>query len=121
MKPQTKQIKFLLTYFLLFTFFVCGVGGLFCAMPASASDTQPSQPTSHHSSSQNSECPDEFKNSNEESKRFSVVLLQGDTLETLGSWSDLFLSRNFKKLFKAHALTPTSYPLLFLRFSSLLN
>ena len=121
MNSQTRQIKFLLTYFLLFTFLVCGVGGLFCAMPVSASDTQPSHPTSHHSSSQDSECPDQFKNSKKESQRFSVVLLQGETLETLGSWSDLFQSRNFKKLFKALALTPTSYPLLFLRFSSLLN
>ena len=121
MIPQTGQIKFALIYFSLLTFLVCGIGGVFCPMPASATDTHPSQPASHHSSSQNGDCPDQFKNAENESKPLPVHLLQVENLENLGIWPDLFQSRIFQSFFKARALTPSSYPLLFLRFSALLN
>lgn len=121
MNPQTRQIKLVLTYFSLFTLLVCGVGGLFCPMPASATDTQHSQPTPHHSSSQKGDCPDQFKNAENESKPLPVNLLQVELLESLDIWSDVFPSRLFQSFFKARALTPSSYPLLFLRFSAFLN
>lgn len=121
MPPQTKQIKVALTSFTLMAFLLCGVSGLFCPMPASATNTPSSQPASHHSSSQNGDCPDQFKNAENESKPLPVALLQVETLENLGSWPDLVQSRLFQRFFKARALTPSSYPLLFLRFSALLN
>ena len=121
MNPQTGQIKLALTSFVLITFLACGGMGVFCPMPASATDTQHSQPASNHSSSQNGDCQDQFTNSVEESKPLPGALLQVDTLENLGSWADVFPSRIFQSFFKTRALTPSSYPLLFLRFSALLN
>lgn len=121
MNHHTRKIKFVLTYFSLFTFLVCGVGGLFCPMPASATDAHHSQPAPHHSSSQNKDCPDQFKSSENEAKRLPFALLQVNNLGNLGSWADVFPSRIFQSFFKTRALTPSSYPLLFLRFSALLN
>jgi hypothetical protein len=121
MNHQTGQIKLVLTYFSLFALLVCGVSGLFCPMPASATDTHHSQPAPPHSSSQNGDCQDQFKNAKNESKPLPVNLLQVELLENLAIWPDVFPSPLFQSFFKARALTPSSYPLLFLRFSALLN
>lgn len=121
MNPHTRQVKLLLTYLLLFTFSVCGLGGLFCAMPASATDAHHSQSTSHHPSSQDGECPDQFKNAKKQSERFSVVLVQVENLENLGMGIDSFQSRISKHFFKEGTIIPSTYPPPFLLFSVLLN
>lgn len=121
MNPQTGHSKLALTSFVLIAFLVCGAMGVGCPMPASATDTHHSQPAPNHSSSQNGDCPDQFKNSEKESKPLPVVLFQVDALENFGGWPDSFQSRIFQSFFKASALTPSSYPPPFLRFSVLLN
>ena len=121
MNPQRGQIKLALMSFVLFAFLACGITGLFCPMASSATETPQSQPTSHHSSSKNSECLDQLKTSEEESKQLSLTLLQAVGLENLGSWTDYFTSRISKSFFKEGTTIPNSYPPPFLLFSVLLN
>lgn len=119
MNPQKERVKSVLISFALLAFLACGVTGVFCPKISSAAEAPHPQPASHHSSSQNTECPDQFKNSVEGSKQFNIALLHVVKLVHLGTWPDLFQSRILQSFFKARGLTPSSYPLLFLRFSAL--
>ena len=108
--------------FLLLAFLVCGVGGLFCPMPASAADTHHSQTTSHHSSSSHTtgECPEQLTSpagpveSND--GPFEVLSVAAFTwLHNIPNSGALqFLGKN-------KTPTSTTYPLLFLLFSVFLN
>jgi len=108
--------------FLVFTFFVCGVSGLFCPMPNTATDTNHPQQTSHHSSSSSTsgECLDQLTNSAEafenDDVSFGVLSLTNFT------WRHDIPNSGVLQFFGNHK-TPqsTSYPLLFLLFSVLLN
>ncbi|MEX2493257.1 MAG: hypothetical protein WD425_16010 [Nitrospirales bacterium] len=108
--------------FLVLTFFVCGVSGLFCPMAASATDTHHSHQTSHHtSSSQTSgECPDQLTSAagafENDDVSFGVLSLTNFT------WLHDIPNSGVLQFFGNHK-TPqsTSYPLLFLLFSVLLN
>jgi len=108
--------------FLVLAFFVCGVGGLFCPMPVSATDTNHSQHTSHHTSSSQAtgDCPDQLTSSpkhfENDDVSFGVFSLTNFTwLHDVPNSGVLQLLGNPK--------TPqsSSYPLLFLRFSVFLN
>jgi hypothetical protein len=98
------------------------VGGLFCPMPASATDTHHSQQTSHHSSSSQTsgECPDQLTSSAGaiENNDVSVEVLSVAT----GAWLHNIPNSGVLRFFGNHK-TPqsTSYPLLFLLFSVFLN
>jgi hypothetical protein len=108
--------------FVIFAFVVCGVGGLYCPMPASATDTHHSQQTSHHSSSSQipGECPEQLTSSagifENDNASFGVLYLTSFTwLHDIPNFGVLQFFGNHK--------TPqsTSYPLLFLLFSVFLN
>jgi hypothetical protein len=100
--------------FLVFAFFVCGVSGLFCPMPASAIDTPYSQSASHHSSSsQTTTSAGAFEN---DDVSFGVLSLTNFT------WLHDIPNSGFLN-FLGNDNTPqsTTYPLLFLLFSVFLN
>ena len=121
MKPQTGQIKFLLTYTVLFAFLICGIAGILSPMPSLATETHHSQPASPTSSSDENCCPDQLKSSEENSKRVPIVLLPVGGLGSLGSLADHFQSRLSKSFFKESKVSLSSYPPPFILFSVLLN
>ncbi len=108
--------------FVIFAFMVCGVGGLFCPMPASATDTNHAQHTSHHSSSSQTtgDCPDQLTTSAGpfENDDVSVEVLSVANF----TWLHDVPNSGVLQYFGNHK-TPqsTSYPLLFLLFSVFLN
>jgi len=108
--------------FLVFTFFVCGVSGLFCPMPAFATDTPHSQSASHHSSSSQTtgECPEQLTT--------SAGIFENDDVSFGGlpltnfTWlHDIPSVGLFKFLGNEKTPHSTTYPLLFLLFSVFLN
>jgi len=106
----------------LFAFVVCGVGGLYCPMPASAIDKHHSQQTSHHSSSSQTtgDCPDQLTTSAGpfENDDASVGVLSAATVTWL---HDIPRFGLFKFLGNERTPNSTTYPLLFLLFSVFLN
>lgn len=106
---------------LVVVFLICGMGSLFCPMPSFAGETSHSQPASHHSTSHDGNCPDQLKSSEEESRPFSFDILDFVELEKLGTGPDLFKLSLSKVFIQEGSLKPSSYPPLFLLFSSLLN
>lgn len=106
----------------IFAFVVCGMGGLYCPMPASATDAHHSQQASHHSSSSQTtgECPEQLTTSAEifENDDVSVSVLSVATVTWLHNIPSF---RLFKFLGNDRTPNPTSYPLLFLFFSVFLN
>jgi len=109
--------------FVLFAFVVCGVGGVYCPMPASATDTHHSQQTSHHSSSPQTsgECPEQLTTSSAgifENDDAPVGFLSVATVTWLNDISNF---GPFRYLGNDRTPNSTSYPLLFLLFSVFLN
>lgn len=104
--------------FLVLVFWICGTAGLFCPMPASAIDTHHPHPTSHHSSGDpNGGCPEQLSNS-------SKPLNELDVAPRVFAHFHLFDQMpqpSIQPLWLTHAFQSSSYPLLFLRFSVLLN
>lgn len=108
--------------FLLLAFLVCGVGGMSCPMPASATDTHHSQQTSHHSSSSQAtgDCPEQlisstgsFENNDGPFEVLSVAAF---------SWLHNIPDSGDVKFLGNHTTPQSStYPLLFLLFSVFLN
>jgi len=107
---------------ILFAFVVCGVGGLYCPMPASAIDTHHSQQTSHHSSSSQTtgDCPEQLTTSAEifENDDVSVGFVSAAPVSWLHDIPSFSL---FKFLGNERTPHSTTYPLLFLLFSVFLN
>ena len=107
---------------ILFAFVVCGVGGLYCPMPASAIDTHHSQQTSHHSSSSQTtgDCPEQLTTSAEifENDDVSVGFVSAAPVSWLHDIPSFGL---FKFLGIERTPHSTTYPLLFLLFSVFLN
>jgi hypothetical protein len=121
MNSKTRQTKLVLTSFALFAFLACGVSGVFCSMPSSATETPHSQPASHHSSSVNRACPDQHKNSEKEFKALTLNVVHVVELDKLEGRTDFFKSSISKIFFKEGTLIPSAYPPPFLLFSVLLN
>jgi hypothetical protein len=108
--------------FLVLAFFVCGVSGLFCPMPASATDSSHSQSASHHSSSSQTtgECIDQLTTSAEIFQNDDVSV--GFVSAAPVSWlHDIPSFGLFKFLGNERTPHSTTYPLLFLLFSVFLN
>lgn len=119
MVPRFSQTGNLIVPFLLFAFLVCGVGGLYCPMPATGADTSHSQPASHHSTSiSHGECPDQLKSSEGQSKELNVTLLP---IAGLTGLADIFNPNFLTPLFYEAPFKPFSYPPLFLLFSVFRN
>ena len=107
---------------LIFAFLICGVAGVFCPMPASASDTHHAQPATHHSSSSQThgECPDQLTNSAGpfENDDISVGVLS----VAITAWlHDIPNTSVPAFLINDRVPISTSYPLLFLLFGVFLN
>lgn len=107
--------------FLLLAFLVCGAGGLFCPMQASATDTHHTQPASHHSSSQaTGDCPEQltsstgsFENNDGPFENLSVAAY---------TWLHDIPNFSVSQFFGNHTNPQSNtYPLLFLLFSVFLN
>jgi hypothetical protein len=105
--------------FLILTLLVCGVGSLFCPMSSSAADDKNPQTPFHHTPSlPEGSCPDQITSSSEGSKEFSsAFLINTDFIKALAA----FLHAPSQKLVFVHTPPGSSYPLLFLLFSVLLN
>jgi len=108
--------------FLLLAFLVWGVGGLFCPMPASATDAHHAQPASHHSSSSQTtgECPEQLPSSagSFEKNHGPFGVLSAATFTWLYDIPD---SGALQFLGNDKTPNSTTYPLLFLLFSVFLN
>jgi hypothetical protein len=107
---------------ILFAFVVCGVVGLNCPMPASATDAHHSQQPSHHSSSSQTtgECPDQLTTSAGifETDDASVGFVSAAPVSWL---TDIPSFGLFKFLGNERTPHSTTYPLLYLLFSVFLN
>ena len=108
--------------FLLLAFMVCGMGGIFCPMPASATDTHHSQQTSHHSSSSQTTggCPEQLTNSAGSFETHDGLFENFSV--TAFTWLHDLPDFSVSQFFGSHTTSQTStYPLLFLLFSVFLN
>jgi hypothetical protein len=87
-------------------------------MSTSAADSPSSQPASPHSPSDHErECPEQLNNSAEQLKELTAVALPVTHSHVL----DLFTQPTSQKLLFTGTTPTSSYPLLFLLFSVLLN
>jgi hypothetical protein len=87
-------------------------------MFSSAAASDSSLPASPHAPSEHSrECPEQLASSSEQFKELTVVALPLTHSRLL----DLFTHGSFQKFLFARTTPSSSYPLLFLRFSVLLN
>lgn len=87
-------------------------------MAFSAAASHSSQPASPHSpSDHNKACPEQLSNASEKLKELTAVALPVTHFHVL----DLFTHTSSQKFLFAHTTPSSSYPLLFLRFSVLLN
>jgi hypothetical protein len=106
--------------FLVFTFFICGVSGLFCPMAASATHYSHSQSSSHHSSSSQTtgECPEQLTTAAGIFEKNDVGVVSVAAVIWLHDIPSFDL---FKFLGNERTPHSTTYPLLFLLFSVFLN
>lgn len=87
-------------------------------MSASAAVNHAPQPATPHSpSDHNRECPEQLSSSSEQFKELTAVALPVTHSQVL----DLFTYAPSRKYLFTHPSPSSSYPLLFLRFSVLLN
>ena len=118
---RIKKVRFLVP-FLLLTFLVCGSGGLFCPMAESAAGTPHGQAHSHQVPSTpfhpSEDCLDQFKSSEEQSRDLPYGVLP----VAEGSQFAIIVDTSFSYyLLTRSAPRSSSYPLLFLLFSAILN
>jgi hypothetical protein len=100
------------------SFVLCGVAGAYCPMASSAAASHSSQPASPLTPSDHrSECPEQLSTANEQLKELTPVALPVTHFHFL----DLFTNASSQKFLFARTTLSSSYPLLFLRFSVLLN
>jgi hypothetical protein len=113
-----QKARVLVPLLLIVSFVLCGVAGAYCPMFSSAAASHSSQPGSPHSPSDHSKaCPEQLSNANEQLKELTAVALPVTHFHVL----DLFTHASSQKFLFARMTPSSSYPLLFLRFSVLLN
>lgn len=113
-----KKVRVLLPILLIASFVICGIAGAYCPMSSSAAAGHSSQPASPHSPSDHSkECPEQLSTANEQLKEFTPVALPVTHFHI----PDLFTNAPTQKFLFTRTTLSSSYPLLFLRFSVLLN
>lgn len=117
MRCQEKA-RVCVSIFLIVSFVICGIAGAYCPMASSAAASHASQPTSPHSPLDHTRaCPEQLSNASEQLKELTSVALPVAHFHVL----DLFTHVSSQKFLFARATPSSSYPLLFLRFSVLLN
>lgn len=118
MARHTKTAHLLIPIALIISFVLCGVASAYCSMSSSATASHSSQPASSPSpSDHHRECPEQLSNTTEQLKELAAVALPITHFRIL----DLFTHAFSQKFLVARTTSPSSYPLLFLRFSVLLN
>lgn len=117
-KRSQKKARVFLPVLLIVTFVLCGVAGAYCPMSFSAAASHSSQSASPHSPSDNHrKCPEQLSNAPEQFKKLTAIALPVIHFHLL----DSFTHTTSQKLLLTHITQPSAYPLLFLRFSVLLN
>ncbi|MCA9468390.1 MAG: hypothetical protein KC643_23515 [Nitrospira sp.] len=118
MKLYYKKIPTLIPVLLIASFVLCGIAGAYCPMSSSAPVNHTTQPAiPHPPSDHNRECPEQLSSSSEKIKELTPVALPVAQSQVL----DLFTQAPSRKYLFTHPSPSSSYPLLFLRFSVLLN
>jgi len=112
------KVRVLVPILLIVSFVLCGIAGAYCPMSFSASASHSSQPASPHSPSDHErECPEQLNNSTEQLKELTAVALPVTHSHVL----DEFTHAHSQKFLLTGTTPSSSYPLLFLLFSALLN
>ncbi|MDT3776678.1 hypothetical protein PJI16_03780 [Nitrospira sp. MA-1] len=118
MALHTKTAYLLVPIALIVSFLLCGVAGAYCPMSSSGTASHSSQPASPLTPSDHHRvCPDQLSSATEQLKVLTVVALPATHIHIL----DLFTHGSSQNFMFARATHFSSYPLLFLRFSALLN
>jgi uncharacterized membrane protein len=115
-----KKARILVPILLIVSFIICGVAGAYCPMSSSAAASHSSHPASPHSPSDHrGKCPEQLSISSfsEQLKESNVVALQVTHFQVF----DGFTQATSQKFLFARTTPSSSYPLLFLLFSVLLN
>ncbi|MCA9421338.1 MAG: hypothetical protein KC592_09975 [Nitrospira sp.] len=117
-KRFQKKARVFVPVLVIVSFVLCGVAGAYCPMASYATAGHSSQPAPPHSPSDHSkECPEQLSTANEQLKELTPVALPVTHFHIL----DLFTNASTQKFLFARTTLSSSYPLLFLRFSVLLN
>ncbi|HSF09503.1 MAG TPA: hypothetical protein VLA60_08815 [Nitrospirales bacterium] len=117
-KGFPKKARVVVPVFVIVSLVLCGVAGAYCPMSSSAAASHSSQPASPHSPSDHTkECPEQLSTAKEQLKELTPVALPVTHFHIL----DLFTNASTQKLLFARTTPSSSYPLLFLHFSVLLN
>jgi hypothetical protein len=113
-----EKVRVLVPILLIVSFVICGIAGAYCPMSSSAAANHSSQPASPHAPSDHSrECPDQLNSSSEKLKEVTAVALPVIYSHVL----DGFTHAPSQKFLLTRTTPSSSYPLLFLLFSVLLN
>jgi hypothetical protein len=113
-----EKARVLVPILLIVSFVICGIAGAYCPMSSSAAASHSSQPASPHAPSDHSrECPDQLNSSSEKLKEVTAVALPVIYSHVL----DGFTHAPSQKFLLTGTTPSSSYPLLFLLFSVLLN
>lgn len=114
----TRKVRVLLPILLIVSFVLCGIAGSYCPMSSFAAASDSPQPASPHAPSDHKRgCPEQLSSSNEQVKKLTALVLPVTHSHVL----DLVPNASSEKFLFARTTPSSSYPLLFLRFSALLN
>ena len=112
------KVRVLVPILLIVSFVICGIAGAYCPMSSSAAASHSSQPASPHAPSDHErECPEPLNSSTEQFKELTPLFLPATHSHVL----DAFIQPTSKKFLLTGTTPTSSYPLLFLLFSVLLN
>jgi hypothetical protein len=118
MKVRCQENARVLPILLIVSFVICGSAGAYCPMSSSAAASHSSQSSSPHvPSNHDKECPDQLNSSSEKLKEVTAFALPVIYYHVL----DEFTHAHSQKFLLTRTTPSSSYPLLFLRFSVLLN
>jgi hypothetical protein len=113
-----EKARVLVPILLIVSFVICGIAGAYCPMSSSAAASHSSQPASPHSPSDHSrKCPEQLNSSTEQLKELTPLVLPVTHSHVL----DAFIQPTSQKFLLTRTTPTSSYPLLFLLFSVLLN
>lgn len=113
-----KKTRVLLPLLLIASFVICGSASAYCPMSSSAAASHSSQSSSPHvPSNHGKECPDQLNSSSEKLKEVTAFALPVIYSHVL----DEFTHAHSQKFLLTGTTPSSSYPLLFLLFSVLLN
>lgn len=113
-----KKVRMFIPILLIVSFVLCGIAGAYCPMSSSAAASDSSQPASPHAPSDHKrDCPEQLNSSNEQVKKLTALVLPVSHSPV----RDLFTQATSGNFLFVRTTPSSSYPLLFLLFSVLLN